>query len=396
MIRKTVFWWGFSVFLAEYLSQAAVVDISSLSSIVHGLENHHFQIVDRLPTAFIEEDSLILSSSSNEQQQQRQLQTVDAPTDEVCAFTGEEDDTFVALFGKSYQSNCSCSTDGNDYLLQELITEFNETLSNSTLGTTAAAELITTFVQDYNELMGSIYFNSVTNCTNNCEACFQGDTFCGILKSYDQFSYQFAEGSITLQALSRNSADALTNFTLDSMSYTGSRCINYTKSYIGEVCFGVVLTYGGGFLTVDDFDSTDPTDAICFGSYNGMNCNSCDFKDGDLDCIVADCTNVEPNALVDSCNKEGIDGVFVIFDAVLNNDESAFSVGECGDDITISVPKPPSSGGNEIPAPPAPAPGNNQPSDPSTPESESDVSSARICSYFALLTLGLLLQLVWV
>jgi hypothetical protein len=395
MFRKTAFWLGLSVFLSDYSSQATVVDISSSSSILDALETHHFQIVDRLPTAFIDGEALLLPPS-NEQQQERQLQTGDAPAEALCAFTGDEDDTFVALFGKNYQSNCTCSSDGNDYLLQELIMDLNETLSNNTLGGSATAELITTFVQDYNELLDSIYYNSVTNCTNNCEACFEGDKFCGILKSYDQFNYEFAEGSISLEALSQNSAEALTNFTLDSMSYTGSRCINYTKSFIGEVCFGVVLTYGGEFLTIDDFDSTDPSEATCFGSYNGVNCKSCEFKDGNLDCILADCTNIEPDALVDSCNKMGIDGVFVVFDAVLNSNASAFSVGACGEDITISEPKPPSSEGSDNPAPPAPAPGNNQPPDSSTPESEGDVSSAKFSSYIVALTLGLLSQMFMV
>jgi hypothetical protein len=209
-----------------------------------------------------------------------------------------------------------------------------------------------TFVDTYNAAIGNIYSVFDYMCVNGCEACVNGT--CGILETsetenlfYNVGNYAYDE--IIAGGFDPNSSSAYGNGTL-------LNCIEYTTNEKGKVCFGTE------FYAFD----TETAEDACYFEYNGVPCNSCVEMLEDGVCYIADCTNIEPTAMIDTCNGTGFVGPFTflqyffdpapVFNTTLNATEtnSTFTVGSC--DIVRSPTSPTGTAPTAVTAPAAVAP----------------------------------------
>ena len=117
---------------------------------------------------------------------------------------------------------------------------------------------------------------------------------------------------------------------IESLSVYFQDCVTYTSGQDGKMCYGIDLNLDSLNVMETEFD--------CFGSFNGENCTSCKIQFsagsilnetfGDDTCIVADCTNIQAGASIDSCQGEGMVGPFQFLENSV--DEVAFTLGRCG------------------------------------------------------------------
>jgi hypothetical protein len=182
-------------------------------------------------------------------------------------------------------------------------------------------------------------------CVNGCEACVNGT--CGILETSQSQNLFYNVGNYTYDEIIASEFDPFSG-SADGNS-TLSNCIDYTTNEEGKVCFGAEY-YG--------FDTDTPED-VCYFEYNGVPCNSCDILLND--CYTADCTNIETNAMIDTCDGTGFVGPFTFFQYFFDNPamvtNSTFTVGGC--DIVRSPTSP--TGTAPTASAPAPVPTSGSP-----------------------------------
>lgn len=236
-----------------------------------------------------------------------------------------DDDVSLVVYSDMYKPECMCTE-------TETLSELDTVADSFGIGVNGTVD---DFVALFNELLSQSKVTWDYMCTNGCEACF-GDndsTVCGILSTEDSMSMNVQSG----QEFSFDQLVAIGSGTLDfeqevtvKGNYRFEECITYTSGLTGTVC------YGGSVQnitsTLADFDSTVYENLECFGSYNGVACTSCELTlpgtDDEDQCIIANCTNVEDGAMIDSCAGTGLDGVFRIVEA-LDEAPEKFSVGSC-------------------------------------------------------------------
>jgi hypothetical protein len=154
-----------------------------------------------------------------------------------------------------------------------------------------------------------VYLNTSYTCMNSCEACWGlGSGTCGFWET---------------------NAWLYTHVQPTESSSSNINCVTYTHSQNldGKLCFGF---YDSLFFSE------------CFVEYNGVNCTSCQeyFNNatGYSDCIKADCTNIDADALIDSCLDTGFVGPFEFLRVVQSNYliNNPFAVGNCTSPTTPS------------------------------------------------------------
>jgi hypothetical protein len=191
---------------------------------------------------------------------------------------------------------------------------------------------ITALTDAFNDAIGKLIEGYDYMCVNSCEGCSDG--LCGLLETSASQSVSYNVGNYTYE-------DILTgNFDFESdianVTFSFLNCFDYTSSEDGKVCLGV------------DYDSIPipGADLPCFIEYNGVPYNSCVFSvdsasgEGN-DCYVADCTNIESTAMIDSCNGTGFVGPFTFLRlpaAGLTN--STFTTGSCDIAVTPTAATP--------------------------------------------------------
>jgi hypothetical protein len=130
-------------------------------------------------------------------------------------------------------------------------------------------------------------------------------------------------GNYTYDELTTGDGSA---FETNSSYYTND-CIDYkTAPYTGKLCLTVNLK---------GIPSENET-LYCNITYGNTLCNSCVIPPGDSDeCVLADCTNIDPNAMINACENTGLVGPFQYFGllSVSNSvDNTTFTRGICSND----------------------------------------------------------------
>jgi hypothetical protein len=185
---------------------------------------------------------------------------------------------------------------------------------------------IPTYVSSYNKLLGEISTIESYTCSNNCESCFLYGTdtnkTCGLLSFESIISLQYLEGNYTFEELTNGVGGIM-----DARHYT-STCIDYiTAPYNGKLC-----------VTLDLMGITSGNETVpCNFTYDNTSCNSCVIPpDYVQECVLADCTNIDPNAMINTCEKTGLVGPFQYFGLLPTNesvvDNTTFTPGRCSDD----------------------------------------------------------------
>jgi hypothetical protein len=184
-----------------------------------------------------------------------------------------------------------------------------------------------TFVDTYNAAVGNIYSVYDYMCVNGCEACV--NLTCGILETSQSQNLFYNVGNYTYDEIIAGGFDQFSSSAYGNGTLLN--CIDYTTNEEGKVCFG---------FDYYAIDTETPEDA-CYFNYNGVPCNSCVEMLEDVFCYIADCTNIEPTAMIDTCNGTGFVGPFSflqyffdpapVFNTTLNatTTNSTFTVGSC-------------------------------------------------------------------
>ena len=232
-------------------------------------------------------------------------------------------------FDDSFQPVCTCSGEGFDNL--------EDLADTSALDQTN----LTTIVDDFNELIGSIDSESESSCVNTCETCYEGGTVCAILETSSSSKIAFMDGEFTLETLfaligQSNDTDALVGAILpylEEFYFKYELCLTYTKGETGTTCLSIDVTdlesiYGAEELTVP-----------CQLTYDDTSCSSC-MINTETSCLTASCPD---NTEIDTCSGTGLEGPYQFLNFLYSDsdtDVSELSVGSCD----VDVP-PPSGGG---------------------------------------------------
>jgi hypothetical protein len=277
---------------------------------------------------------------TDDQPVERNLQTSAPTSDSICNADGSVVLVNYVFGAAPYDTSCNCTegtltarcrrmplqpTLGNhsheilylnsvlDSNLEEVSTYLRTLFGNATNDAT--------FVDTYNAAIGNIYDVFDYMCVNGCEACVNGT--CGILETSESKNLFYNVGNYTYDEIiasgfNQYSSSAYGNGTL-------LNCVDYTTSEDGKVCFGTEF-YA--------FETETPDDA-CYFEYDGVPCNSCVEMLEDGFCYIADCTNIEPTAMIDTCNGTGFVGPFTFLqyffdpEPFFNTTFSTFTIGSC-------------------------------------------------------------------
>jgi hypothetical protein len=212
---------------------------------------------------------------------------------------------------------------------------------------------ITEFAQEYNALFGTAYASTEYMCTDGCDTCYDG--VCAMLETMEESFLDYTETNFTAEDfLSGMVYLDVTPFTMN-FTYAYTECAQYTSGTTldGKLCFGFY---------------SDPTlialDIPCTLEYDDIACNSCFFpRENELECYIADCTNIDASAMINSCNKTGFVGPF-IFLGLLEVDNAtsiSLTVGSCDGlsaptSPTVPVTMSPTSNDAPVTASMAPTP----------------------------------------
>jgi hypothetical protein len=235
------------------------------------------------------------------------------------------DDGFdTAAFDAQYDPICTCDEESN--MATILATLSNLTKPNST-------EDFQGFADAFNEAVGNLSGRTEYECVNGCETCF--DEICGILETSQKVTFSARPVNFTVEQIFVTGLDSLTfDQLIEQASFYSSVCITYTENETGTLCIGG---------EADNFTAGDlnATTLPCFIEYNGEMCNSCVSQlpstEGQDTCVVANCTNINPNATVDTCAGTGYVGPFRFINAYDENGANGtISLGSCN----VSVPAP--------------------------------------------------------
>jgi hypothetical protein len=171
----------------------------------------------------------------------------------------------------------------------------------------------TAFVDAFNALVGTLNVDRAYMCVNSCETCMNGA--CGILELSDE-SVVSELGNYTYDEIVTRSEKYV------DLNYTSLGCIDYTTNGYGKVCY-----------YYEEYIAATLYGASCYFNSNGVQCNSC--VEISEHCYIADCTNIESSAMINTCTGTGFVGPFTflqyffIIDNTAMVTNSTFTVGNC-------------------------------------------------------------------
>ena len=206
-------------------------------------------------------------------------------------------------------------------------------------------------MEGFNTLIGQISASSKYTCTNQCSSCFtelnSTSKLCGLFSTEESSNFTNKMPNLTfeeIQTFAQSSDDDAALAFVDDVRFYSKNCVLYTGDAFdnSELCF-----------IIDYKEIPSESEPIyCNITYNDVLCNSCIIpgvptninstanSTDDIDCIIADCTNVDATygTLIDVCQNIGIAGPFQYFSLndVANN--STFSPGTCDDVVTPTLP----------------------------------------------------------
>lgn len=128
---------------------------------------------------------------------------------------------------------------------------------------------------------------------------------CGIWETREAMSFANSPGNFTLeQILAKNVTTEDTVALIAKATYALVNCITYTLNQSGTICSSIELKS----IPVEGQDQP------CTITYNDVACNSC-FISGVEACFVADCTNINADAQIETCatddDESGLIGPFI-------------------------------------------------------------------------------------
>jgi hypothetical protein len=166
----------------------------------------------------------------------------------------------------------------------------------------------TSLAEDFNTLVGTYLINISFMCTNGCESCYNG--VCGLLEIAEENLQGTTKSNFTKAQILAYTYD-IDPFATGRYYYRG--CFDYTSgsTFDGKLCFGLDLD---GVVIFDGPET-------CFITYDDVACTSC-IVDSDTFCYVADCTNIDSSAMINSCNGTGFVGPFAFLE-VLDTESDA-------------------------------------------------------------------------
>jgi hypothetical protein len=186
------------------------------------------------------------------------------------------------------------------------------------------------FADDFNTVFGTLYSKSAYMCANGCESCYNG--VCGLLETTRESLIAYKKSNFTADQILNDQiveTPFVANFTL-----LLKNCVQYTSGTAsnGQLCFG---------FNVGSVADAASSQQMCNLEYGGVPCNSCvvDLL-GNNGCYVADCTNIDASAMIDSCSGTGFVGPFVFLE-VLKNDNitgSSLTLGSCDVQVAPTAP----------------------------------------------------------
>jgi hypothetical protein len=190
---------------------------------------------------------------------------------------------------------------------------------------------------EVNTLFGSLYSSTAYMCVNGCESCYNG--ICGLLETTTETSLAYSKTNFTAKQIASGNTDPAP-FISNSMLYSND-CIRFTSGTLfdGKLCFGLDT-------------STTPVLGVkqyCMIEYDSFACNSCILDVfSENGCYVANCTNINSSAMIDSCKGTGFVGPFEFLEVLgrENITNSTFAVGNC--DVKASI-EPPVGASTESP-----------------------------------------------
>jgi hypothetical protein len=255
----------------------------------------------------------------------RRLQTSLCNADDRFSFL--DDDYYNVTVDAQYDPMCTCDEEGNEDTVTSARTALGKAISQN-----ATTPEVQSLLDAYNEAVGNSSGRLDLKCVNGCETCF--DDLCGILETTQRGTYTFGLSNVTLEQFVGGNVQL--NET-GSVNY--SDCITYTKNESGKLCIVVVENYTADFAVYD---------ARCFIEYNGEMCKSCEYQLM-VRCGIADCTNINPDANINTCTGTGDVGPFKFlkYAAKSVSSNGTISLGSCNASIPPAptpTAEPPTNG----------------------------------------------------
>jgi hypothetical protein len=250
-----------------------------------------------------------------------------------------DDDYYNATFDAQYDPMCTCDEESNEDAVTSARTALGEAISQN-----ATTQEVQSLLDAYNEAVDNFTSKFDYQCMTGCEACF--DDLCGIVETrYESSEYGMSPTNATAEQIVGDTYQFPYTQTLYS-----SDCITYTKNESGKLCVYSNVSY----YSSDGVPASFP----CVLEYNGVMCKSCEYQLM-VRCGIGDCTNINPDANVNTCNGTGDVGPFKFLKYAARSVSSngTISLGSCNASIP-PAPTPtaePPTNGAAPPTAPTPA-----------------------------------------
>lgn len=230
-----------------------------------------------------------------------------------------DDDFNINAFSLTFQPDCTCSEDEN---VQETFERLTLLLMNATNPQA--------IVDEYNREVSQLYVSSSFSCENDCESCWTNTnssvTSCGIFTQSQTTKFSVMPVNFTLDEILNMTTDSFTSL-FTELEFDFTICNTYSQGQSGEICFS------GAF---------EGNTESCEITYNDVPCNSCTVGNDPINfCVIADCTNIDPQANIDNCAGTGLVGPFeFIAFSVEDTTNTTFTIGTCDGNPIVPVAAP--------------------------------------------------------
>jgi hypothetical protein len=249
-------------------------------------------------------------------------------------FAGDE--FLQSVYGSAYQGTCTCTQEQLDNT-----DELTALIKSAPNLIAATPDEIAAFEDEFNNAFGGVEGGYEYSCTSGCATCFPDD-LCGTMSVSELSKVKGQPTNFTFDQISSGLADVDPALLQPSfnVTFTTDTCIDYVSGESGKLCLGI--SYSG------PSDNLESALAKCVIKYNDVACNSCaSSRSGDDDsaCFKADCTNIDPDASLDSCSQTGFVGPFRFLPFWTEIENTTVTLGTCtggsptGNETTTEPPE---------------------------------------------------------
>lgn len=239
-------------------------------------------------------------------------------------------------FDDDFQPTCTCaavSMTPDDYLENVAPPETND------------LEGVGVWIEQLNQAFNMTNVSESSTCVNGCSSCVE-QGFCGVFEYSTSFSLQgrLSQPFTLLDLMDLGDANDteavafLLSRVLVSVQASEASCLDLTSGEAGKVCSRIDLDLPqDNDLDLIEFDDTvfvNNATATCMVTLDDTACASCEI-DLDTECIQVNCTNLLPDAVMDSCGADPAEGfvgpleAFYYLEVADNNVTGNVTVGNC-------------------------------------------------------------------